>query len=96
MLRHCQTNKHKEKLCRLAKRRSFSILGIINLGKRLHDIDLNAWYGAIFNIVILGWSILAPESNILLLLNSIVGLGVLLIPGTEGENRYGKNPLEKN
>ena len=47
-------------------------LGIINLGKRLHDIDLNAWYGAIFNIVVLGWSIFSPESTIAMLLNIVV------------------------
>lgn len=70
-------------------------LGIINLGKRLHDMDLNAWYGAIFNIVVLGWSIFSPESTIAMLINIVVGLGVLLIPGTNGENRYGKNPLEE-
>ena len=44
-------------------------LGIINLGKRLHDMDLNAWYGAIFNIVVLGWSIFSPESTIAMLIN---------------------------
>ena len=70
-------------------------LGIINLGKRLHDMDLNAWYGAIFNIVVLGWSIFSPESTIVMLINIVVGLVVLLIPGTNGENRYGKNPLEE-
>ena len=70
-------------------------LGIINLGKRLHDIDINAWYGAIFNIVVLGWSLFSPESPILLLLSVVVGIGVLLIPGTAGANRYGENPLDK-
>jgi uncharacterized membrane protein YhaH (DUF805 family) len=30
-----------------------------------------------------------------MLINIVVGLGVLLIPGTNGENRYGKNPLEE-
>lgn len=68
---------------------------ITYLGKRLHDMDLNAWYGAIFNIVVLGWSIFSPESTIAMLINIVVGLGVLLIPGTNGENRYGKNPLEE-
>lgn len=58
-------------------------------------MDLNAWYGAIFNIVVLGWSIFSPESIIAMLINIVVGLGVLLIPGTNGENRYGKNPLEE-
>lgn len=70
-------------------------LGIINLGKRLHDIDINAWYGAIFNIVVLGWSLFSPESPMLLLLSVVVGIGVLLIPGTAGANRYGENPLDK-
>lgn len=70
-------------------------LGIINLGKRLHDIDINAWYGAIFNIVVLGWSLFSPKSPILLLLSVVVGIGVLLIPGTAGANRYGENPLDK-
>lgn len=70
-------------------------LGIINLGKRLHDIDINAWYGAIFNIVVLGWSLFSPESPMLLLISVVVGIGVLLVPGTAGANRYGKNPLEE-
>ena len=70
-------------------------LGIINLGKRLHDIDINAWYGAIFNIVVLGWSLFSPESPMLLLFIVVVGLGVLLVPGTAGANRYGENPLDK-
>ncbi|WP_293685287.1 DUF805 domain-containing protein [uncultured Phascolarctobacterium sp.] len=70
-------------------------LGIINLGKRLHDIDINAWYGAIFNIMVLGWSLFSPESPILLLFSVVVGIGVLLVPGTAGANRYGENPLDK-
>lgn len=70
-------------------------LGIINLGKRLHDIDINAWYGAIFNIMVLGWSLFSPESPILLLFSVVGGIGVLLVPGTAGANRYGENPLDK-
>lgn len=68
-------------------------LSIINIGKRLHDMNFSAWYGAVFSVFLLGCSALLPDSAIILLINFAFGLTLLFIPGTDGDNKYGKNLL---
>lgn len=71
-------------------------LGIVNIGKRLHDMEFSAWYGAVFSVILLFFSVLAPENSIVLLVNVLVGFALLLMPGTKGANKYGEDPLEEN
>lgn len=70
-----------------------SYLSIINIGKRLHDMDFSAWYGAVFSVFLLGCSVFFSDSAIILLINFAFGLTLLFIPGTDGDNKYGRNPL---
>ena len=65
--------------------------------KRLHDFQWSGWFSLVFLIppLLLPLMILWNESLILvvLLLHVLFVPFLLLMPGTKGENRYGKPPL---
>ncbi len=89
-----------------------SYVGFTNTAKRLHDLNLSAWWAGLMYVVILTFLISAafiakmqpPDfsgplgtvfivSGIFLAVTSLAALALVFKKGTDGDNKYGPNPL---
>ena len=68
----------------------------INVIKRLHDVDMSGWWAVVPAVVSVG--LLAAGSLIIgtiaFFVNVFLWIYLIFKKGTEGENKYGSDPLE--
>lgn len=69
---------------------------VINVIKRLHDVDMSAWWAvapavsALLSVAVLGGIL----SLMLVFINIFLWFYLIFKKGTEGENQYGPDPLK--
>lgn len=72
---------------------------IINLSiviRRLHDIGFSPWWIAVLIFASVSALEYYPDTNLVNLATNILTAILLLIPGTQGRNKYGPDPLAKD